>query len=54
MSFISSYSFSTLFIKTNSSRLIFESVKALEINTSTLFNFDFANNTVLFHRASFS
>ena len=26
---------------------IFESIKALEINTSILFNFDFASNTIL-------
>ena len=31
----------------NSSWLIFESVKALEIKTSILFNWDFANNTIL-------
>ena len=30
--------FNALFIKTNSSWLIFESIKALEINTSMLFN----------------
>ena len=36
-----------LFIKTNSSWIIFESVNALEINTM-LFNFDFATNTSLF------
>ena len=27
--------------------LIFKSIKALEIKTSILFNFDFANNTIL-------
>ena len=32
-SFISSCSFSTLFSKTNSSWIIFESIKALEIKT---------------------
>ena len=37
-SFISSYSFSTLFTKINSSWLIFESTKALEIKTSKVFN----------------
>ena len=36
-----------IFIKTNSSWLIFESIKALEIKTSMLFNLDFANNTIL-------
>ena len=41
------YSFSTLFIKTNSSGLTTESIKSLEITTSMLFNFDFANNTIL-------
>ena len=46
-SFISSYSFSTLFIETNSSWLIFESIRDLEINTSVLFNLDFANDTIL-------
>ena len=37
--FISSYSFSTLFIKTNQSWLIFELIKVLSL--------DFANNTIL-------
>ena len=46
-SFILSHSFSTLFIKTNSSWLIFESIKAIQIKTSMVFNLDFANNTVL-------
>ena len=41
------YSFSTLFIKTNSSWLNFESIKVLEINASTLFDLDFANNIIL-------
>ena len=36
-----------LFIKTNSSWLITESIKALEIKTSLLFNSDFGNNTIL-------
>ena len=36
-SFISLYSFSTLFIKTNTSWLITESIKALEIKTSRLY-----------------
>ena len=34
-------------IKTDSSRLIFESVTALEIKTSIPFNFDFINNIIL-------
>ena len=37
----------SLFIKTNSSWLIIESIKVLEIKTSLLFNLDFANNTIL-------
>ena len=41
--FISLYSFRTLFINTNSSRLITESIKALEIKTFMLFDLDFAN-----------
>ena len=45
--FISLYSFNTLFINTNSSCLIFESIKALEIHTSMIFNLGFANSTVL-------
>ena len=44
---MSPYSFSTLFIKTNSSWLIFESVEALEIKTSMLLILDFGNNTIL-------
>ena len=40
-SFISSYSFSTLRIKTNSSWLIIESINALEIKNSMLFNSNF-------------
>ena len=39
--------FLSLFIKTNSSWLIIESIKVLEIKTSLLFNLDFANNTIL-------
>ena len=46
-SFVSLYSFRTLFIKTNSSLQITESIKDLEIKTSMLFNLDFANNTIL-------
>ena len=46
-SFISSNSFETLLIKTSSSWLIFESIKALETKISTLFNLDFANDNIL-------
>ena len=46
-SFKPSYSFSTLFITTKSSWLIFELIKALEIQTFWLFNLDFGNNTIL-------
>ena len=45
--FISSYSFSTLFIKTTLSWLKFGLFKALEIKTFMLFNLDFASNTIL-------
>ena len=45
--FIFSNSFRTLFIKTNSTRLIFESIKTLEIKSYTLFNLDFANDHIL-------
>ena len=45
-SFISLTFFDTLFIKTNSSWLTFESVKALDIKTSTSFNLDFANYSI--------
>ena len=41
-SFISLYSFNTLFIKTDSSWQITELIKALETKNSMLFNFDFA------------
>ena len=34
-------------VKINSSGLVFESIKALEIKTSMLFNLDFAKNTIL-------
>ena len=50
-SFISSYSFSTLFNKTNLSWLIYESIKGLEIKTSILLTFLL---TILFYRVSFS
>ena len=46
-SFLSSYSPSTLFTKTNSSWITFELIKALQVKTSMLFNLDFANNTIL-------
>ena len=46
-SLISLYSFNTLFIKTNSSCLITESIKDLEIKASNRFNLDFANNAIL-------
>ena len=46
-SFISLYSFCTLFIKTNSSWLITELIKALQIKASMLCNLDFANSTIL-------
>ena len=46
-SFISLYYFKILFIKTNSSWLVTESIKDLEIKISFLSNFDFANNTIL-------
>ena len=46
-SFVSFNSFSALFIKTNSSRLIFESIKVVEIKTSTRFNLNFAISTIL-------
>ena len=49
---IFSYTFSTLFVKINSSGLITESVKAFVISTSMLFNFYFTK--ILFYHASFS
>ena len=39
------YSFKMLFTKTNSSRLIIELIKGLEIGL--LFNLDFASNTIV-------
>ena len=36
-----------MFTKTNSSRLIYDSLKALKIKTSMIFNLVFANNTIL-------
>ena len=46
-SFILSHSFSTLFIDTNSSWLIFESIKSLEIKTTIVFDLVSASNTIL-------
>ena len=46
-SFISLYYFWSLLIKTNLSLPINESIKALEIKTSMLFNLDFDNKTIL-------
>ena len=46
-SFISSFCFNTLFIKTDLSWLIYEYINALEINTTTVFNLVFASNTNL-------
>ena len=46
-SFISSDSFDTLCTIKNSPCLRYESVRALEINTSILFNLSLANNTIL-------
>ena len=39
----------TLSIKTNSSWLITESIKASEIKTSMVFNLDFGNNIILLY-----
>ena len=50
-SFISWNSSSTLFIKRNSSWLIFQSIKDLGIKTTLLFNLDFAND--MFYYVSF-
>ena len=46
-SFISSYSLNTLFTETNSSWLIYESIKTLEIKTYVLFKLVFVNNIIL-------
>ena len=43
---MSLYCLNTLFPETNSSWLLSESIKDLEIETSMLFNLVFANNTV--------
>ena len=44
---MSSDFFDTLFTITNSPSLRYESVRALEINTSTVFNLSLANSTIL-------
>ena len=44
---MSSYTFSIIFLKENSLWLIFESIRALEIKTSMLFNLVFPKNTIL-------
>ena len=44
---MSSDSFDTLFTIANSPCLRYESVRALEINTSTVFNLSLANSTIL-------
>ena len=46
-SFISSYHFSTIFLKTNSSWLITDSVNTLEVKPSMLFILEFANDAIL-------
>ena len=46
-SFVLFCSFNKLLIKTNSLRLQTESIKALKIKTSMIFNFNFANNIIL-------
>ena len=46
-SFIFTYSFSTFFIKANSSCLMFESIKPLESKTSMWFSLAFGKNTIL-------
>ena len=46
---MSLYSFITLFIKIYSSWIITESIKALEIKTSMLFNLSFANYIILLY-----
>ena len=47
LSYYHNYSSSTSFIITDSLWLIYESIRALEIKTSNLFNYIFANNTNL-------
>ena len=46
-SFISLHSLNALFTKTNSSWLIYKSIKVLEIKTLIVFNLVFANKTIL-------
>ena len=46
-SFIPLYSLNTLFIETNSSWLIYESINAVEIRISIVFNLFFPNSTIL-------
>ena len=46
-SFVSLSSLNTLFTETNSSSIIYESIKALEIKTSIAFNLGFPSNTVI-------
>ena len=50
--FISLYSLNTLFTKTNSSWLIYESIKGLEIRTSKVSNLSLA--TLFYHVSSYS
>ena len=45
--FLSLYSLYTLFTETNSSWLIYESIKTLEIRTLIVFNSSFPNNFIL-------
>ena len=47
--FVSLYSLSTLFTEINSSWVIYESIKAITLKTSIVFNFAFANNTILLY-----
>ena len=46
-SFISLCSFSIFFTNTDSSQMVYESIKVLEIKISTVFNLVFAINTIL-------
>ena len=45
-SFVSLYSLNTIVTKINLWCLLYESIKALEIKTSNVFNLAFANNTI--------
>ena len=47
--FVSLYSLSTLFTEISSSWLIYESIKAWKVKTSIVFNFAFANNSILLY-----